>query len=105
MYYLRKLPLLFALIAAVLSGLIGFSRSMSNNRILLQMIITMVVFFAVGMYIRHTLLKIINQIKEKEKSEEQKKLQELSEEKNETEELEPLKISEYIKKELKRSEK
>lgn len=66
MHYLRKLPLLFALIAAILIGVLGLSSSMSNKKILTIMTISMVFFFITGLYVRSTVLSIIYEVNEKE---------------------------------------
>ncbi|HZK27196.1 MAG TPA: hypothetical protein VFD00_06630 [Thermoclostridium sp.] len=67
MHYLRKLPLLFALIAAILIGVLGLSSSMSNKKILTIMTISMVFFFITGLYVRSTVLSIIYEVNEKKK--------------------------------------
>jgi hypothetical protein len=115
MYYLRKLPLLFALTAAILLGVLGLSCSMSNKRILTIMIISMVIFFAVGIYVRASIFSIIEQVNEKKKKnseEEEQKVQVGQERQSETikgkdqhteDDFEPLRVTDYIKNELKQS--
>lgn len=112
MYYLKRLPLLFALIAAIISGVAGLAYSMSNNRILTQMIISMIVFFAVGIFARYNLSKIINQVEEnREKNEKNEKNEEIKVENKPSREtddknivdFEPLKVSKIIRTELNRS--
>lgn len=109
MYYLKRLPLLFALIAAIISGVAGLAYSMSNNRILTQMIISMIVFFAVGIFARYNLSKIINQVEEnREKNEKNEEIKVENKPSRETDDknivdFEPLKVSKIIRTELNRS--
>lgn len=119
MYYIKRLPLLLALFATIISGIIGLVRSMTNDKILLQMIVTMVVFYIIGFIARHNLETVYNQVKEKkekekiealkeeEKQKEQKQKEKMSKEKNENilDEFESLKVSKIIREELKQSEK
>lgn len=121
MQYIDRLPLLFALLAAILSGVIGLSRSMANDRILLQMIITMVIFYVVGIFVRYNLFKINAQAKEKKINEDVKLEKKLSRESKENviekednigednsiseDDFEPLKVSQFIREELKKSDK
>lgn len=123
MRYLQKLPLLLALAAAFFTGLMGFMRQGSQKEILNQMVLLMILFFALGLFVRATLLNAKEQVelkvKERER-EELRKQQELELEKSEKEAatvgknidftagkvgedaFEPLPVSEFIKKELKR---
>jgi len=122
MEYLQRLPLLFALAAAFITGLIGFARHNAHKDILLHMVLVMVLFFVLGLYTRKTLINIKDKIEEKQKEKEQeelKKQQELEKQekekemglgknidlsagKTDDEDFNPLPVSEFIKKELKR---
>lgn len=121
MQYLQKLPLLLALAAAFLSGLVGFVRHNPQKEILFMMVLAMVLFFAIGLFARSTLTNIKNQNERKKKEKEQeelKKQQELEKQSKEKEmglgrkiditagkadedAFNPLPVSEFIKKELK----
>lgn len=118
MHYIRRLPLLLALLAAILSGIAGHIRSMTTDKILLLMIVTMVVFYCIGFFVRYNLMKIYDQIKEKrekesinEEPEDEKTSIEKSIERKEEEmeniidAFEPLKVSKFIREELKQSDK
>lgn len=116
MQYINRLPLLFALFAAIISGAIGLSRSATNDRILVQMMICMVIFYAIGIYARYTLTEIYEQVKKKKAkimhAEETKETKEIKEAKHEVkqtgetansiaeEEFEPLKVSRFIREKL-----
>lgn len=116
MYYIRKLPLLFALLAAVIAGITGLSRSMTNDKILLHMIIGMVIFYALGFLARHNLMKAYDYVMEKREKEEKEAEAEKQEQdqegnqphadetKNIIVDFEPLKVSRAIREELRRSE-
>lgn len=120
MQYLQRLPLLLALAATIITGLVGFARQNAHKDILLHMVLVMVVFFALGLYARHTLTNVKNQIEKKQKEREQEELRKQQElEKQEMEkamglgknidltasntddDFDPLPVSEFIKKELK----
>ena len=121
MRYLQKLPLLLALAAAFLTGLIGFVSQASQKVILTRMVLMMVVFFVIGLFTRSTLLNIKDQVEQKKnerEAEERKQKQELEKKQKEQEmglgnnidlsagaededAFEPLPVSEFIKKELK----
>jgi len=121
MRYLQRLPLLLALAAAFITGLIGFARHNAQKDILVQMVLVMVLFFALGLYIRFTLTNIYNHIEQKKKEKEQEELrkqQELEKQEKEKEKglgrnvdftagntdddtFDPLPVSEFIKNELK----
>jgi flagellar biosynthesis/type III secretory pathway M-ring protein FliF/YscJ len=120
MRYLQKMPLLFALAAAFCTGIIGFSRSLPQIEILINMLLIMVLFFIAGLFSRTTILKILNEIdekrKKKEMEEKEKKQREEAEETKKEENLgktidftvgnidddafNPLHVSEFIRKEL-----
>jgi len=119
MQYINRLPLLFALFAAIISGAIGLSRLATNDRILVQMMICMVIFYAIGIYARYTLTEIYEQVKKKkakimhaEETKETKETKEIKEAKHEVkqtgetgnsiaeEEFEPLKVSRFIREKL-----
>ena len=113
MQYINRLPLLFALFAAIISGAIGLSRSATNDRILVQMMICMVIFYAIGIYARNTLTEIYEQVKKKKAkimhAEETKEIKEAKHEVKQTgetgnsiaeEEFEPLKVSRFIREKL-----
>jgi phosphotransferase system glucose/maltose/N-acetylglucosamine-specific IIC component len=111
------LPLLMALAAALISGILGFFKSAPQKEVIVQMTLIMVIFYVIGLFVRSTLICTIEQIekkkKEREEEEEKKKQQEKA--KNEEQKMlgvnidmtaddnsfDPLPVSEFIKKELK----
>jgi len=116
MHYIRKLPLLFALFAAIIAGIIGLSRSMANDRIMLYMIISMTVFYAVGFIARYNLVQIYNHVIEKRQKETldaeqngENNVENVNSKEEEKEnnviDFEPLKVSRIIREELKESGK
>lgn len=78
MDYIRKLPLLMALSGAIITGLVGYTHQVHNNENMINMIITMVIFYIVGLLIRGTVLDIIetNRKKEEERIQEEKRIAE-----------------------------
>jgi flagellar biosynthesis/type III secretory pathway M-ring protein FliF/YscJ len=118
MRYLQKLPLMFALAAAFLIGIIGSIRQNSQKTVLAQMVMVMVLFFFIGLFARATLLNIKEQHEKREKEQEEIEKQQELEQNKETESLgknidfaagdmdddvfEPLPVSEFIQKQLKR---
>ncbi|MGI6124177.1 MAG: hypothetical protein ACOYIG_08315 [Acetivibrionales bacterium] len=78
MDYIRKLPLLMALSGAIITGLMGYTNRVQNNENMINMIITMIIFYIVGLLIRGTAFDIIetNRKKEEEKLAEEKRIAE-----------------------------
>jgi divalent metal cation (Fe/Co/Zn/Cd) transporter len=78
MDYIRKLPLLMALSGAIITGLVGYTHQVQNNENMTNMIITMIIFYIIGLLIRGTVLDIIETIrkKEEEKIKEEKRIAE-----------------------------
>lgn len=119
MQYLQKLPLLLALTASFLSGLMGLIRGSEQKQILIQMVLVMTVFFVIGLFARSVLTNILDQIERKKQEEEQEELKRQMELEKEAEEkglgnnidiqagdqdedlFNPLPVSEFIRKELK----
>lgn len=66
MDYIRKLPLLFALLGAIITGLWGHARQLSNKDLLIKMIIAMVIFYVAGFVAKGTLSDIVEAYKKKE---------------------------------------
>lgn len=89
MDYIRKLPLLMAISSGIITGLVGYTNQVRNNENMTNMLITMVVFYIVGLLIRGTVLDAIetNRIKEEERIEEEKR-KAIEEKKREAEEKE-----------------
>jgi len=114
MRYLQMLPLLMALAAALISGILGFFKSTPQKEVIMQMALIMVIFYVTGLFVRSTLIHTIEQIekKKKEREEEEKKQQEAENEKQkivganiditaDDNSFDPLPVSEFIKRELK----
>ena len=124
MQYLQRLPLILALAGSLFSGLLSSLRLRAHNEVMSHMILSMVIFYFMGLFIRSTVLNIKTQVDEKwvkqeaaekaqkEKEEAEKMKQEKTEEflgksidytTNDLgdELFEPLPVSEFIRKELK----
>jgi hypothetical protein len=78
MEYLGKLPFLLGASAALITGLVCFNNMASNNQTYLRMLISMIIFYILGVYIRNLLTGIVEEQKEKLRIEEEakKKLEE-----------------------------
>lgn len=119
MRYLQMLPLLMALAAALISGILGFFKSMHQKEVIMQMTLIMVIFYVTGLFVRSTLICAVEQIekkikqREEEEEEEKRKEQEKAEDENQRilganidmtaddNSFDPLPVSEFIKNELK----
>lgn len=77
MDYIRKIPLLLGLGAALLIGLIGYTSGIPNKDNMLNVLLGMVIFYLAGIFIRSTIKDIIEQtiMKIIKKKEEDKKHQ------------------------------
>jgi flagellar biosynthesis/type III secretory pathway M-ring protein FliF/YscJ len=109
------LPLLMALAAALISGILGFFKSAPQKEVIVQMTLIMVIFYVIGLFVRSTLICTIEQIEKKEREEEEEKKKQQEKAKNEEQKMlganidmtaddnsfDPLPVSEFIKKELK----
>ncbi len=123
MRYLQILPLLMALAAAILSGFLGFIRSIPQKEIMMQMVLVMIVFYILGLFTRSSFMGVLKQldekIKERELEEQKKQAEKEQEEEKErqspydlgknidltaddmTEDsFDPIPVSEFIKNEL-----
>ncbi|MCX7772492.1 MAG: hypothetical protein N2376_05195, partial [Clostridia bacterium] len=85
MDYVRKLPLLLGLSAAIIVGLASYTNKVSNSENTVNMLIAMVTFYIVGTLIRNTITSIIetNRRKQEEKELEEKRLEELKQKEEE----------------------
>ncbi|NLM26730.1 MAG: hypothetical protein GX211_00945 [Clostridiaceae bacterium] len=117
MRYIQMLPLLMALAAALISGILGFIKSTPQKEVIMQMAWVMVVFYVIGLFARSTLICTMEQIekkrKEREEEEEERKKQEKEEKEREEmvgtnvdltagdDSFNPLPFTEFIRKELK----
>jgi len=71
MDYVRKLPLLIALLSSVIVGLVGRLQRVPDKENMLRMIIVMVIFYSLGLLIRGTIVDIKNSIDKKRAEEEE----------------------------------
>ncbi|MDD4296336.1 MAG: hypothetical protein PHC69_05190 [Ruminiclostridium sp.] len=124
MQYLQRLPLILALAGSLFSGLISSLRLRANNEVISNMLLTMVIFYFSGLFIRSTVLNIKMQVDKKwvkqeaaekaqrEKEEVERKKKEKTEDflgksidytTNDLDDdsFEPLPVSEFIRNELK----
>jgi mannitol-specific phosphotransferase system IIBC component len=78
-----------AISSGIITGLVGYTNQVRNNENMTNMLISMVVFYIVGLLIRGTVLDAIetNRIKEEERIEEEKR-KAIEEKKREAEEKE-----------------
>ncbi|EPR13100.1 hypothetical protein [Ruminiclostridium papyrosolvens] len=71
---IMKIPFLFALFAAIITGLIGISNNKSMNQTCMYMIIAMLIFYFIGTILKTTITGIVEeQNKLKEQAEKEKK--------------------------------
>lgn len=70
----HKLPFLLSASMAVLVGVISISLGADNQAVYLRMVITMVVFYVVGLYTGKTLDKLKTEVNEKNAEIERKKI-------------------------------
>ena len=98
MQYLQRLPLILALAGSLVSGLLSLSRLRTRNEVLLQMVLTMVVFYIVGFFIRSTVLSIKTQVDEKWVKEEA--AEKAQKEEEEAEERKRVKTEEFLGKSI-----
>jgi Co/Zn/Cd efflux system component len=81
MEYVHKIPFLFGAAAAIIAGIISNLINVSQQDTYIRMAISMIIFFAIGIYIRNTLHKIHEELESKKLEEENKILVEIEEEK------------------------
>ena len=70
MQYLQRLPLLLALAGSLASGILNLLCYRPHNEVLLHMVLTMVIFFIIGLFIRSTVLALKKQVDEKRQKQE-----------------------------------
>ncbi|EGD46004.1 hypothetical protein Cpap_0610 [Ruminiclostridium papyrosolvens DSM 2782] len=71
---IMKIPFLFALLAAIITGLIGISNNRSVNQTCIYMMIAMVIFYFIGTLLKATITGIVEeQNKLKAQAEREKK--------------------------------
>lgn len=74
MDYVRKLPLLIALLSAMIVGTVGYIQKVPNRENMMKMVIVMIVFYIVGYLIRNTITGIVEaNIKRAEEEEKERK--------------------------------
>ncbi len=74
---IMKIPFLFALFAAIITGLIGITNNKSLNQTCVYMIIAMAIFYFIGTLLKATVTGIVDeQNKLKEQAEREKKEEE-----------------------------
>ncbi|HEY8501009.1 MAG TPA: hypothetical protein VIL89_10345 [Clostridia bacterium] len=112
MRYIQILPLLMALAAALISGILGFFKSIRQKEVIMQMALIMVIFYVTGLFVRSTLMCAVEQIEQKRKEREEEEKEEKEKEKQQElganidmtvgdDSFDPLPVSEFIKRELK----
>lgn len=76
MGYIHRLPLIMALMSAILTGLVGYTRQIQNNKNMANMLIAMVMFYIIGSMIKRTILDIIRtySVKALDRANEKKRL-------------------------------
>lgn len=75
MDYIRRIPFILGSIMAIITGIISLNCNISIKQVYLRMIISLVLFFIVGVFLRNTISEIEKDIKtksiEKAKNEEE----------------------------------
>ncbi|NLM75508.1 MAG: hypothetical protein GX187_05380 [Clostridiaceae bacterium] len=85
MQYVRRLPLLLALMSGILTGLAGHSQRIPNNENIFRMCIVMFVFYIAGFLMRNTIMSIIKENRRKAAEiEREKKLAEIEKQKGDS---------------------
>ncbi len=85
MNYVRKLPLLIALMSAMIIGLAGRLQRVPDRENMMRMVIVMVIFYSIGLLIRSTVLQIVESFEKK--AEEEEKAKKLLENESQMEEM------------------
>ncbi|MGI6778689.1 MAG: hypothetical protein ACOX7R_12475 [Acetivibrionales bacterium] len=111
MDYIHRLPFVIGLAAAIITGVAGYICNTNEQTLYLRMIVSMVVFYFIGVYIRYSLNKTMEELEQKKKENELKELEEavIENQQHSTvdykvgydDELSPLEVSEVIKTKLK----
>jgi divalent metal cation (Fe/Co/Zn/Cd) transporter len=78
MDYIRKLPLLLALAAAIIIGLVGHIKQAPNKDNMFNMVVAMAIFYIAGLFTRNTIIGIMesNKRKAEEREKEAKRIEE-----------------------------
>lgn len=71
MEIVRKLPMVIALGAALLAGVVGYTSKIPNREIMGRMLVAMLVFYIVGLMVRSTAMDISKTVEEKRKADEE----------------------------------
>lgn len=83
MEYLNKLPFILAVSVALIIGMVSIELKAPSKDIYLRMVISMVVFFAIGTYIKNTIIEIEDEVKIKiEKDELEKEIERQKQQQN-----------------------
>lgn len=85
---IHKLPLLMALTGAIITGLVGYTHRVNNKENMTNMVITMIIFYVVGLLIRNTITSIMETLKKKAEERENEEKQRIAEEKKNAKEAE-----------------
>ncbi len=88
MTYIRKLPLLMALAGAIITGLVGYIHRVNNKENMTNMVITMIIFYVVGLLIRNTISNIVETLNKKAEEREKEEKLRIAEEKKKAQEEE-----------------
>ena len=75
MDYLHRLPFIIGAVMAVVVGMISYSSGIDTQAVYLRMAVCLSVFFIIGLNIKGTVGKIIEEVKEKKELEERKELE------------------------------
>ena len=63
---IHKIPFILGVFASIVVGLAGYKSGVEYRDIYIRMSISMIVFFAVGLYLKKFIIKIHDELKEKE---------------------------------------
>ncbi len=70
MGYIQKLPFILASTITIIVGLVCYTSGASNMDTFVKMIISMTIFYLIGMYVRNLIIDIKKQVDENRKKEE-----------------------------------
>lgn len=79
---IHKLPFVTGTFVTIIVGMISYKVGVGNREIYIRMSISMLVFFVAGVYLKKFIIKINEEIKQKEKEERLKQERELNEKKS-----------------------
>ncbi|NSW89860.1 MAG: hypothetical protein HPY74_04100 [Firmicutes bacterium] len=65
MQYIKKLPLILSMFMSIIIGIAGYMQGVAQKEIYIRIVISLVLFFALGLFIKNNIEKIYGSILEK----------------------------------------